>query len=95
MFGRMTAMHLVRPDAGRELEVAVAELLPDTDYPEIARWVQFPRGLMLFLLVPSLIWVDEDAYGLGSSGSYGSPLHRAVTGAVKKRQAVQVLSSVC
>jgi hypothetical protein len=52
MFGRMSAMPLVRLDAGKELEVAVAELLAATDYPEIARWIQFPRGLMLFLLVP-------------------------------------------
>jgi hypothetical protein len=52
MFGRMSAMPLVRLDAGKELEVAVAELLAATDYPEIGRWIQFPRGLMLFLLVP-------------------------------------------
>ena len=52
MFGRMSAIPLVRLDAGKELEVAVAELLAATDYPEIGRWIQFPRGLMLFLLVP-------------------------------------------
>jgi hypothetical protein len=52
MFGRMSAMPFVRLDAGKELEVAVAELLAATDHPEIARWIQFPRGLMLFLLVP-------------------------------------------
>ena len=52
MFGRMSAMPFVRLDAGKELEIAVAELLAATDYPEIARWIQFPRGLMLFLLVP-------------------------------------------
>jgi len=52
VFGRMSAVPLVRLDAGKELEIAVAELLAATDYPEIARWVQFPRGLMLFLLVP-------------------------------------------
>jgi len=52
MFGRMSAMLIVRLDTGKELEVAVAELLAATDYPEIARWIQFPRGLMLFLLVP-------------------------------------------
>jgi len=45
-------MPFVRLDAGKELEVAVAELLAATDHPEIARWIQFPRGLMLFLLVP-------------------------------------------
>jgi len=38
-----------RLDAGKELHVAVAELLAATDYPEIGRWIQFPRGLMLVL----------------------------------------------
>ena len=52
MFGRMSAMPIARLDAGKELHVAVAELLAATDYPEIGRWIQFPRGLMLFLLVP-------------------------------------------
>ena len=52
MFGRMSAIPLVRLDAGEELEVAVAELLAATEYPDIGRWIQFPRGLMLFLLVP-------------------------------------------
>jgi hypothetical protein len=45
-------MPFVRLDAGKELEIAVAELLAATDCPEIGRWIQFPRGLMLFLLVP-------------------------------------------
>ena len=43
---------MARVGAGKELEVAVAELLAATDYPEIGRWIQFPRGLMLFLVVP-------------------------------------------
>jgi hypothetical protein len=51
MFGRMTAKPFARLDAGKELDVAVAELLAATDYPEIARWIQFPRGLMLFLVI--------------------------------------------
>ena len=38
MFGRMTATPLVRLDAGNNLDVAVAELLATTDYPQIARW---------------------------------------------------------
>ncbi len=53
MFGRVTAMPLVRLDAGKDLEVAVAELLATTDYPQIARWIQFPTALALFLLVPN------------------------------------------
>ncbi len=52
MFGRMDVRPILQLDAGKELEVAVAELLAVADYPEIARWVQFPRGLMLFLMVP-------------------------------------------
>ena len=50
MFGRMSAMLIVRLDTGKELEVAVAELLAATDYPEIARWIQFPRGCFFWSL---------------------------------------------
>ncbi len=53
MFGHVRATILARLDAGKELEVAVAELLATTDYPQIARWIQFPTATMLFLLVPN------------------------------------------
>lgn len=53
MFGHVRAGPLVRLDAGKDLEVAVAELLATTDYPQIARWIQFPTATMLFLLVPN------------------------------------------
>jgi len=49
----MTATPLVRLDAGKDLETALAELLATTDYPQIARWIQFPTATMLFLLVPN------------------------------------------
>jgi hypothetical protein len=39
MFGRMTATPLIRLDAGKSLDVAVAELLAATEYPQIARWI--------------------------------------------------------
>ncbi len=52
MFGRMTATPIVRLDAGKNLHLAVAELLAATEYPEIARRIQFPTALALFLLVP-------------------------------------------
>ena len=52
MFGRMTATVLTRLDAGKDLETAVAELLAIGDYPQIARWIQFPTGVALFLVVP-------------------------------------------
>ncbi len=53
MFGRVTATPLVRLDAGKDLEVAVAELLATTEHPQIARWIQFPTAVVLFLLVPN------------------------------------------
>ena len=53
MFGRMTATPLIRLDAGKSLDVAVAELLAATDNPQIARWIQFPTAAVLFLLVPN------------------------------------------
>jgi len=53
MFGRMTATPLVRLIAGEDLEVAVAELLATTEFPQIARWIQFPRAVALFLVVPN------------------------------------------
>lgn len=52
MFGRMTAIPIVRLDAGKGLEVAVAELLGTTEYPQIARWIQFPTAVVLFLVAP-------------------------------------------
>ena len=52
MFGRMTATILTRLDAGKDLEAAVAELLATTEYPQIARCIQFPTAAVLFLLVP-------------------------------------------
>ncbi len=52
MFGHMNATVLVRLDAGQDLEVAVAQLLATTEYPQIARWIQFPTVVALFLLVP-------------------------------------------
>ena len=57
MFGKMNAVRIVdlahaRDDVGRSLEAAVAKLLDVTEHPAIAKWVQFPMALLLFLLVP-------------------------------------------
>src|SRR2546426_6957014 len=48
----MTAIPIVRLDTGKGLEVAVAELLGTTEYPQIARWIQFPTAVVLFLVAP-------------------------------------------
>ena len=57
MFGKMNALPIVvlahaPDDVGGSLERAVAKLLEVTEHPAIAKWVQFPKALLLFLLVP-------------------------------------------
>lgn len=55
--------------------MAVAELLALADYPEISRWIQFPTGVMLFLLLPGdaqsgafHIYDRREGWGLGLGG---------------------------
>ena len=57
MFGKMNAVPILdltnAPDeVGGSLDGAVAKLLDVTEHPAIAKWVQFPKALLLFLLVP-------------------------------------------
>lgn len=57
MFGRMNVIPIVDlrdapEDVGESLEVAVGKLLTVTEHPAIQKWVQFPRALLVFLVVP-------------------------------------------
>jgi hypothetical protein len=57
MFGRMDVVQIVDlqdapEDVGGSLEGAVARLLVVTEYAVIQKWVQFPRALLVFLVVP-------------------------------------------
>jgi len=57
MFGPMQVAPILRiQNAGSgndgSLDAAVGRLLEVGDYPEIARWVQFPAAVLLFLMVP-------------------------------------------
>ena len=57
MFGQMTVDPLIRLQRGgvsdrSDLDTAVAALLDKTDHPEIARWIQFPAAVLLFLVIP-------------------------------------------
>ena len=57
MFGKMNAVPIVDlahppDDVGASLDAAVAKLLDVTEQPAIAKWVQFPKALLLFLVVP-------------------------------------------
>jgi hypothetical protein len=52
MFGNVTANQLVSVCKDEPLDSAVTKLMAITDGAEIARWVQFPRGLLLFVVVP-------------------------------------------
>lgn len=57
MFGRMNVIPVL--DLGNEpneirncSDGAVARLLEVTDHPKIEKWVQFPKALFVFLVVP-------------------------------------------
>jgi hypothetical protein len=57
MFGKMNTVPIldlrqVPQEAGASLETAIARLLDLTEHPTIAKWVQFPKGLFVFLVVP-------------------------------------------
>jgi len=57
MFGKMNVIPVVdlrnAPDeVGRCSDGAVARLLDVTEHPTIAKWVQFPKALFVFLIVP-------------------------------------------
>jgi hypothetical protein len=57
MFGKMNAVPILdlgqaANEAGASLEMAVARLLDLTEHPAIAKWVQFPKALFVFLVVP-------------------------------------------
>jgi len=57
MFGKMNVVPIVDlrdapEEVGGSLEAAVAKLLDVTEHPAIQKWVQFPRALLLFLVVP-------------------------------------------
>lgn len=57
MFGKMNVVPIVDlrnapEDVGGSLEAAVAKLLAVTEQPAIQKWVQFPRALLVFLVIP-------------------------------------------
>jgi len=52
MFGRMTIEPLVQVDPRSDLQSAMAALVKVTETVEIARWIEFPASVLLFLLVP-------------------------------------------
>lgn len=52
MFGKLTITLLVEVRKDEMLDSAVTKLMALTDGAEVARWVQFPRGLLLFVVVP-------------------------------------------
>jgi len=57
MFGKMTVvaildLHSALAEVGYCSDGAVARLLDVTDHPKIEKWVQFPKALFVFLVVP-------------------------------------------
>jgi hypothetical protein len=57
MFGKMNVIPMVDlrntpEDVGKCSDGAVGRLLEVTDHPTIAKWIQFPKALLVFLVVP-------------------------------------------
>lgn len=52
MFGRMMVSPVLEFKPNTDMQTAVAALLTMTEQPEVARWIEFPASLLLFLLVP-------------------------------------------
>ncbi len=57
MFGKMNVLPILnlqqpQEQARTSLETAIARLLDVTEHPAIAKWVQFPKALFVFLVVP-------------------------------------------
>jgi hypothetical protein len=57
MFGKMNVMQVLdlrnaADDVANFSDEAVARLLDVTDHPKIEKWVQFPKALFVFLVVP-------------------------------------------
>jgi hypothetical protein len=58
MFGQMNVIPIVDlwhtlEEVGGSVDGAVAKLLDVTEHPRIAKWVQFPKALFVFLIVPA------------------------------------------
>ena len=52
MFGRMMIEPVVQIDPCVDLQTAVAALIKVAENVEIARWIELPASVLLFLLVP-------------------------------------------
>ena len=57
MFGRMSAVPIIdlkhaADEVGGCADGAVARLLEVTEQPRIEKWVQFPKAVFVFLIVP-------------------------------------------
>jgi len=57
MFGEMNVIPIAdlrhtSEEVGGSVEGAIAKLLDVTEHPRIAKWVQFPKALFVFLIVP-------------------------------------------
>ncbi len=57
MFGKMNVIPVIDlrnapDDVGRCSDGAVKRLLDVTEHPKIEKWIQFPKALLIFLVVP-------------------------------------------
>jgi len=51
MFGQMSMSPVVQLSPNSHLEAAIAALLQAAEQPEIVRWIEFPKSVLLFVIV--------------------------------------------
>ena len=52
MFGRMMTTPILPVGANADLQTAISSLLRAAEQPDVARWIEFPHSVLLFLVVP-------------------------------------------
>ena len=73
MFGRMKAQPIIRVTPTTPIAEAVNCLLTATDKAQAVRWIEFPSGVLLFVVVPGdpesgafYVWTGGTDSGSGS-----------------------------
>ena len=52
MFGRMMVTPILQVGRDADLQTAISSLVRAAEQAEIVRWIEFPKSVLLFLLVP-------------------------------------------
>ena len=73
MFGQMTMSPVVQLSPNSHLEAAIAALLQAAEQPEIVRWIEFPKSVLLFVMCQAIRNRAQFMCSIGRAGP-GTPL---------------------